>query len=324
MDSRAAARFILPLLLAIGAAAPLPAAEPQGSWSMKAPLPGPRNEAAAVAIDGKIYVLGGSAEGDYQVSKNEIYDPATDRWRALAPLPHGINHDSAAVVNGKIYMFGGFTGSQHKGAVEFVFAYDPKTDRWQPLAPLGTPRGSIAVTALDGRIHLVGGRGLDDKTVATHEMFDPATGRWTKLAPLPTARDHVALVAVAGKLHAIGGRTATPDTNVTAHDIYDPAANSWQAAAPLLSPVSNAAATVYRGLILLAGGEGAGQGRNGAFTQHQGYDLATARWQALAPLPVGKHGWTAVTIGGAAYFPGGSNTNGSAGATAELMVFKLP
>jgi N-acetylneuraminic acid mutarotase len=320
-----AARPRLAILALLGltlGALPLAAAEP-GSWSQKAPLPAPRNEADALAIDGKIYVIGGSAEGDYQVAKNEVYDPVTDRWRALAPLPKGINHGGAAVVDGKIYEFGGFTGAQHKGAVEFVFAYDPKTDRWQPLAALSSPRGSIAVAALDGKIHIVGGRGLDDKTVATHELFNPATGKWATLAPLPAARDHVALVAVGGKLHAIGGRTSTPETNITAHDIYDPATDKWQSAAPLLMPVSNAAATVYRGMILLAGGEGPGQGASGAFTQHQGYDLAGGTWQKLAELPVGKHGWTGVTIGDRAYFPGGSNTNGSGGATAELMVFEL-
>lgn len=321
MASAARTAFFLLFCLAapLGAAATEP-----GSWSKQAPLPGPRNEAASVAIDGKIYVLGGSAEGDYQLTKNEVYDPATDRWRSLATLPKGMNHVAATVVGGTIYEFGGFTGAQHKGAVEFVFAYDPKSDRWQPLAPLSSPRGSIAVAALDGKIHIVGGRGLDDKTVALHEAFDPATRSWTALAPLPSARDHVSLIAAGGRLHAVGGRTATPDTNIDLHEVWDPATNSWQKAAPLLMPVSNAAVTVYKGMILLAGGEGPGQGAAGAFTQVQGYDLAQGSWQKLNPLPVGKHGWTGVTIGDKAYFPGGSNTNGSGGATAELMVFSLP
>ena len=310
------------LLLAL-LAVPALAAEP-GSWSKQAPLPGPRNEAATVAIDGKIYVLGGSAGGDYQLTKNEVYDPATDRWRSLAALPKGMNHVAATVLGGTIYEFGGFTGAQHKGAVDSAFAYDAKSDRWQPLAPLSSPRGSIAVTALDGKIHIVGGRGLDDKTVALHELFDPATGKWTALAPLPSARDHVSLIAAGGKLHAIGGRTATPDTNIDLHEVWDPATDTWQKAAPLLTPVSNAAAAIYKGMILLAGGEGPGQGAAGAFTQAQGYDLAKASWQKLSPLPTGKHGWTGVAIGDKAYFPGGSNTNGSSGATAELMVFSLP
>src|SRR3954452_7281001 len=138
---RTATRSLILLLTLLA----FPAFAEPGSWSKQAPLPGPRNEAATVVIDGKIYVLGGSAEGDYQLTKNEVYDPATDRWRSLATLPKGMNHVAATVLGGTIYEFGGFTGAQHKGAVEFVFAYDPKSDKWQPLAPLSSPRGSIAV-----------------------------------------------------------------------------------------------------------------------------------------------------------------------------------
>lgn len=105
-------------------------------------MPGPRNEAAAVAIDGKIYVRGGSAGGDYQLAKNEVSDPTSDRWQGLATLPKGMNHFAATELGGTIYEFGGFTGSQHKGAVEFVFAYEPKSDKWRPFAPPSSPRGS--------------------------------------------------------------------------------------------------------------------------------------------------------------------------------------
>ena len=34
-----------------------------GTWSMKAPLPAPRAEVSAVALDGKLHALGGSVNG---------------------------------------------------------------------------------------------------------------------------------------------------------------------------------------------------------------------------------------------------------------------
>src|SRR6476469_1235180 len=91
---------------------------PKGSWSGAAPMPAIRNEVAAVATGGRLYVLGGSVGGGrYDLTRNEEFDPATDQWRTRADLPHGANHMNAVAVNGKIYAIGGFLGSQHKSAV---------------------------------------------------------------------------------------------------------------------------------------------------------------------------------------------------------------
>src|SRR5512140_3124738 len=103
--------------------------EGAGSWVMKSPLPTARNEVVAVALNGKVYVLGGSLQGDrYDLARNDEYDPATDRWRERAPMPRGLNHQAAAVLDGKIYAIGGFTGANHKGVDSAVFAYDAASD----------------------------------------------------------------------------------------------------------------------------------------------------------------------------------------------------
>src|ERR1700682_4003296 len=59
-----------------------------GNWTMKAPLPAPRAEVAAVAFDGKLHAIGGSVRGNAG-PYHEEYDPATDSWRPRAPLPAG-------------------------------------------------------------------------------------------------------------------------------------------------------------------------------------------------------------------------------------------
>ena len=91
---------------------------------MKAPLPAPRAEVAAVALDGKLHALGGSVNGTAGPYHDE-YDPATDTWRARAPLPEGRDHLGVAAAGGKIYAFGGFVGAVHKGAGSDAFEYDP-------------------------------------------------------------------------------------------------------------------------------------------------------------------------------------------------------
>ncbi len=109
------------LLVALMAACAIPAfaqpAGPAGAWTVKAPMPAIRNEVAAAAVNGRLYVFGGSVGGGrYDLTRNEEYDPATNAWRARKDLPSGANHMAAAAANGKIYLVGGFLGSQHKDA----------------------------------------------------------------------------------------------------------------------------------------------------------------------------------------------------------------
>lgn len=303
-------------------AAQAPSSKSQGIWSKKAPLPVQRAEVGLVALDGKIYVIGGSTPSDPASPLNQEYDPATDRWRERAPLPHGLSHPGVAALNHKLYAMGGFSGGGvHAGALDLAFEYDPATDKWRQLAPLSSPRGSVSLAAVGGKIHAIGGRGLDKNTVATHQVYDPASGKWSEAAPLPTARDHTGILVLDGKIHVIGGRTAGTSDNTNLHDVYDPATNSWRSAAPLLTARSSGAAVDYHGLILYAGGE-CKDGQT--FSENEAYDPKTDRWMALAPLPPGRHAFGAAAAGEFAYFAGGALGCGGGSVSDELLAFRLP
>lgn len=298
-----------------------------GSWAARSPLPEPRNEVVAAAVNKRIYVLGGSVSGNWHLTHNEEYDPATDKWRARAPLPSGASHMASAVLNGKIYAIGGFVGQDHKGAVNRVFEYDPASDTWRMLAPLSTPRGSVGAAALDGRIHAIGGRvtteGGDwhsNGLVATHEVYEPATGRWSEATPLPKARDHMVVVAVAGKIHAIGGRFGGNDDMVDWHDVYDPATKSWTAAPPLPTARGGVSGTLYKGLIMVIGGED----EKRTYVENEAYDVKTGRWSKLGPLPQGRHGHGVAAVGATAYVAAGALKRGAGDTTGQLLAFTLP
>ncbi len=291
-------------------------------------MPGVRNEVIAVAAAGKIFVLGGSLrQDDYALTRNEEYDPATGAWRARAPLPSGASHMAAAVLDGTIYAIGGFTGRDHKGPVERVFAYDIAVDAWRALPPLAVPRGSIGAAALRGKIHAVAGRVTNESddwhskgVVGTHEVYDPATGRWAEAAPLPTPRDHLAVVAADGKLHAIGGRYGNNDQMSDLHDVYDPATQAWTSAPPLPTARGAVAGALSNGLILVIGGED----ETRTYVENEGYDVELRRWRKLAPMPAGRHGHGAAVVGASAYVVGGALQRGGRGATDELLAFSLP
>ncbi|HME60861.1 MAG TPA: kelch repeat-containing protein, partial [Candidatus Binatia bacterium] len=99
--------------LNLAAAAQLP-----GRWQLRASVPEPRSELAAVELNGKIYLIGGYIKnGDLF----EEYDPASDSWRRRASLPKSLHHIGAASINGKIYVIGGYiTGI---GPVATVYEY---------------------------------------------------------------------------------------------------------------------------------------------------------------------------------------------------------
>ena len=68
-----------------------------GTWSMAAPLPQGRDEVQAAAVDGKIYLVGGSwteaKDGKriehYTEGFMSEYDPKTDRWRGRRRIWRG-------------------------------------------------------------------------------------------------------------------------------------------------------------------------------------------------------------------------------------------
>jgi N-acetylneuraminic acid mutarotase len=314
--------LILPLLL-LSFAAAAQAPKGPGLWVRKAPMFMTRSETAVAALDGKIYVVGGSVTGRMVLSQNEQYDPATESWLERAPLPRALTHIGLAALNGTLYAVGGFASAtaDHEDAVDTLYAYDPKSDSWRSLAKLPSPRGSVGVAALDGKLHVVGGRGPDKQTIAAHSVYDPATDRWSEAAPLGRARDHLALVVANGALHVIGGRYDGSQNNSDLHEIYDQASDRWQSAPRLLTPRSSMAATVAQGMILVDGGEC----RNGTtYVENEGFDFATNAWAVLSPLPVGRHGFGAATIGRFAYFAGGAMGCGGSGVTGDLIAFTLP
>jgi hypothetical protein len=110
-----------------------PPLEGQGHWRYLAPLPHARGGVAVAEEGGKIYVLGGYADGFVDQPLNEEYDPVKNSWRGRAPMPRGLNHVGAVGLNGRVYCIGGFV-EQNKSPVVDVSVCDPAADPWQNCA----------------------------------------------------------------------------------------------------------------------------------------------------------------------------------------------
>ena len=262
--SRATPAVIAAILLFTTAAL---AQMPKSPWRKAAPFPEPDEELYGVACNGKMYVIGGWADGKARGANYE-YDPATDKWTKKKSMPRPAHHAALASYNGKIYVSGGFIPPENTqiptgGAwqpIDDEWEYDPAADSWTSLAPLPGKRGAAVAVETGGKIYLIGGVTTVDgskdpwtwssgaaaspqsvspfftffgpaRVLSTNDVYDPATNKWEHRRPMSVPRNHSFASAVNGKIYVIGGRTGhafiMSATNTNVVEEYDPASDMW-------------------------------------------------------------------------------------------------
>lgn len=289
---------------------PAPKSAQPGRWTPRAPLPLPRSEMAwAVAMNGRMHLVGGYGEQRVDRSYHHVYDPQRDAWDQAALLPLGANHVGVAVIGDTLYAIGGFVEQNRKPHAE-CFAWTGAENRWRRIAPLPQACGSVACVNLDGRLHGIGGAVGDTfdtkRSVDWHLVYDAQADRWSRAAPLPTARDHVGAVPAQGRIHVIGGRVDSFHTNSNLHHSYDARADKWTLRNPLPTARSGHGAVLVGSRIFVMGGEGT----NRVFGQNEAYDLAADQWEQFAPMRTPRHGLGAAAIGETIYVAGGGPVMG--------------
>ncbi|APO71355.1 Kelch repeat-containing protein (plasmid) [Rhizobium gallicum] len=196
------------------------------TWTKLAPMPTARGSAEAVALDGKIYVIGGAHTHDHDREMKEPlwagvpnivgttveeYDPATNTWRERAPMQTERNHFLAAAVNGEIYAIDGRIGLPFvtkSDVTDLVEAYNPKTDSWTFKSRSPTRRGGVSGAAYNGKIYVTGGEYQDPegkRTFWAFESYDPATDTWQTLPHMQIARHGFVAGFIGNEFHVAGG-----------------------------------------------------------------------------------------------------------------------
>jgi len=187
------------------------------AWEPLPNLPRPRGAISAVALNGRVHLLGG--RDIRSTDWHEVYDPETkayenlDLMRGSTPTqPFGGQrcHMGAVVVDNKIHAIGG-----RKDSYDFNTGlhavYDPATGKWSFRRPLPTPRSGLCCGYVGGKIVVFGGE-APGLVYETNEAYDPKTDRWETLAPMPVPRHglHGATVAVVNDMvHVPGGAPIT-------------------------------------------------------------------------------------------------------------------
>jgi N-acetylneuraminic acid mutarotase len=303
---------------------------PQSPWKKAAPFPEPDEELYGVAVNGKLYVIGGWGDGKARGVTYE-YDPATDKWAKKKSMPRPGHHAALAAANGKIYVMGGFVAPQDTqipvgGAwqpIDDAWEYDPAADSWKSLPPLPSKRGAAVAVEAGGKIYVIGGvttvEGSKDpfftffgpaRVLTTNDVYDPATNKWESRRPMTVARNHAFAGAVNGKIYVIGGRTGhgfiLSATNTDVVEEYSPVSDTWSGPKERMpTPRSGGAWGTDGRRIYAAGGEVTTKELVGAFRGIEAYEPASNSWTTLPSMPMPRHGVAGAVIGNRFYLVSG-------------------
>jgi hypothetical protein len=239
--------------------------------SMSTPRAG---HTATMLRDGRVLIVGGSANGVRTLDSAELYDPAGGTFSRTGHLNQPrIAQVAAMLGTGKVLIAGGGRGGMPGGYISYDTAeiYDPATRSFTTLrAHMKSDRvGAAAVRLNDGRILIVGGKSgrvvtsrhpnLASLTpLNTAEIFDPESGTFIRTgdmsAPhyLPTATK-----LDDGNVLVVGGWTIRGPAVVGMRDaeVYQPETNAFsQVGQTNVARLTNTATLLNYGEVMIAGG----------------------------------------------------------------------
>lgn len=220
-------------------------------WQYETPLPGDGlNAPAAVALDGRIYLIGGfRTVTNVPTTKVHVYDTRTREWSKAAELPSARGGHAAAVLNGLIHVVG---GGNSRSTLADHSVFDPRTNNWSERAPLPRAVGSPALVAMEGKLYAIGGRsGAQD--FGDVWVYDDASNAWSA-GPSIGARATCGAVALPGVIFVFGGESQARSCVLADVLWLREGAEAWDPVQAMPTARSFARAVVFDGNIYIVGG----------------------------------------------------------------------
>jgi N-acetylneuraminic acid mutarotase len=286
-------------------------AQEGGSWTTLAPLPTSLyRPQGAVAVDGKIYLLGRHI--------NMKYDPETNTWTTLTPYPISNSYGTVVACQNKIYLIGGIAEVPTQ-------VYDPVTDTWENRTSISTTRAGLQANVVDGKIYVISGQIPSFPSVietsSANDVYDPATDSWSEMAAIPVPVMGYASAVLDNKIYIIGGGNAEAAYSpINQVQIFEPKTNQWTNGSQIPTGVVYTRACVTTGLsypkrIYVIGGTtnyyfGEGYAGRASVNLNQVYDPVTDTWSTGTPMPTSRCGLKVAVVNDELYAIGGSNGDG--------------
>lgn len=288
-------------------------------WEARAKMPVKKSSYSLVALNDRVYVIGGFTAANEATAAVEEYNPATNTWTTKASMPTARSRIGIVVLEGKIYALGGKV--KEGAATDAVECYDPIRDTWSRKRALARTFIGVQAAAAGGKIYVLKGTELKDKRfemVLDFDEYNPATDTWTRKASGTFPKEPLEAVAVGGKYFAVGGGAFT-DSSVPSLKEYEPAGDRWVVRSNMLS---TSARTIHFSWAVLGGkiytfGGGYRVGDGWRASNHaQRYDPGADAWEELPPLSENKIGMATAVAGDRIFVLGGERM-GAAGMSKE-------
>ena len=180
----------------------------ENSWNTKTSMSQARSNLGVVAVEGKIYAIGGTIFHNSHntesvvVGTNERYDPTSDTWITLESMPAPRRDFAIVAYQNKIYCIGGETNPLHSDPCDMVEVYDIATNSWSTKASIPFNGGDLQANVVDGKIfvttfagnagfandmkQLKDGLPLVKKNCLRLFMYDPTANSWTEKTGVTT------------------------------------------------------------------------------------------------------------------------------------------
>lgn len=233
------------------------------SWSAATSLPQATYAHAAVAFNGRLYVLGG--ETCSMCFQSAVYsapistDGTIGSWTAIAKLPQALSGLSAVAVNGHLYVTGGWNGNNQSSIYSAPIKGDGTIGNWSALASLPKAVANHSAVAYNGYLFVVAGEQLYGNWQAGVYSApidaDGTIGNWSTLTSLPQAIGMISSAALNGYLYVTGGYNGNTQATVYAAPINpDGTIGNWASVAGLPQAAFGHSAVGLEGYLYVMGG----------------------------------------------------------------------
>lgn len=155
----------------------------RNEWNQVAPLNQKRSNFKLLAVQGKLYAVGGQC-----LSTVECYSPEQDWWTCVSSMPDPLAEFSACECQDMIYVMGGYTARDRNTN---VLRYCPSSDTWTVFHSCSAHIRKQQMLSVEDTIFLVGGytheleprrrRPSQTEDVLTVQSYNVTTGEWLQL-----------------------------------------------------------------------------------------------------------------------------------------------
>ncbi len=206
-----------------------------------------RDNPAAQAVGGKIYVFGGRDRHSV-IAQVEMLDPQSGRWQTVSTMPSPRYGMASVVVDSSIWLIGGtFANNSYSDRID---VYDPRENQWSVLpASLTIPRGSPMAAVFEHTVYVFGGFYFGP--IGSYERYE--AGAWTLVGDMPIAAASCAYAQSNTAVWLLGGMGQNGALS-TSQVFQWQAETPWQSGPTLSSAKYESASVYYDDKIYFFGG----------------------------------------------------------------------